>query len=152
MYNIVCDKGSCQVKKTLKKSEENSEVGGRVGGSSPNSDLCVFFCVFSVFCFCTCFPKMDRGEWVRFDQSEFFSDFFFFLNLTRPLYFISSNNTICDMSMFLNKPILNPLKLEILLKNRGKQCSTSVNAICNASRVCYHSAIESQYCWEILVL
>ena len=49
----------------------------------------VFFCVFSVvFMFQNVSQKIKnwkRGWWVGSDQSEFFSDFWIFFNLTRPL-------------------------------------------------------------------
>ena len=61
--------GSCQVKNNP-KSRENSEVG--------------YLCFFCLYLFQ---KKLDRGGagWVGSGQSNFFSDFSFFFNLTRPL-------------------------------------------------------------------
>ena len=84
-------KGFCQVKK-IQKSEKNSEVGGWVKRQLGLLFFweIVFFCVFCVvFCCCTFFKKNIQnwigGGWVVSGKSDFFSNFWIFFNLTRPL-------------------------------------------------------------------
>ena len=65
-----------------------------MGGSSPNSDYYYYFffcvCVFRGVFLLNMFPKKMyknglKEEWVESGQSEFFSDFFIFFNLTKPI-------------------------------------------------------------------
>ena len=76
----------------LKQSKNPRKTWKWVGGSSPNSDF--FFWKYYVFFrfFLCCFlllymfpKKWTGGGWVWSGQSEFFSDFWIFSNLTNPL-------------------------------------------------------------------
>ena len=61
---------------------------------------CVCFFVFFLCCFhvSKCFKKIYKkikgGGWMLTNKSEFFSDFFIFFNLTRPLNFRSTSKTV----------------------------------------------------------
>ena len=82
-------KGFCQVKKNPKIREK---LGSGWVGQAPNRILifslkcCVFFVLFSCFQLFQKKKWIKRvGAWVGSDQSAFFSDFFYFFNLIRPL-------------------------------------------------------------------
>ena len=72
----------------LKKSKNPRKTRKWVGGSSPNSDYFLFFWNFVFLCvfFVRLSKKLDRVVgWLWSGQSDFFSDFWIFFNLTRPL-------------------------------------------------------------------
>ena len=74
----------------LKKSKNPRKTRKWVGGSSPNSDFNFFLemLFFSFIFFAVHVSKKKNGYgggWVGSGQSKFFSDFWIFLNLTRPL-------------------------------------------------------------------
>ena len=81
-------KGFCQVKKKSKNLRKTREVGGWV---KPQLGFFFFwkFCVFCVVLLAVLVSpqkkKMDMGVDGWSGQSEFFSDFLIFFNLTRPL-------------------------------------------------------------------
>ena len=97
--------------KKIKKSEKNSKVGGWV---KPQLEsffffwnvvfLCVFCCLFLLYIFPIFFLKNGYGGgWMRSGQSEFFSDFWIFFNLTKPLK--DSQESIHTVTLYIEGDI-----------------------------------------------
>ena len=104
-------KGFCQVKKNPKIREKLGS--GRVGQASIR--ICLFFLKFCVFlcCFLAVYvskkrKKSDRGGgWIWSDQSEFFSFFLIFFNLTKPLILLQTTANYCQDFFLLNMHVAN---------------------------------------------